>query len=250
MSALAVRNKNGEKIYYSGSQFDGFENIGTHHLCVRTGSGENDVRKYGLTSTPLNDKYKALRMKIPDNATGKDAYIAQKYVKEKTIITEEEFSNTRSSQYTETETFASTTSITKTSSTKSASQPLTYYGKQIKTSSYSQERSGPTYNVPTPMDNERNLTGSFLINTSANFSTSSTHNFVTVIGGPWNYTETFSNLFSMTDYKTSYASTYEYDAVINIESKMNTFTSSRSSEYTSSSNVSTTISEMTHNANL
>ena len=73
MSGLAIINRNGEKINYTGTQFSGLENIGNHHLCVRTGAGSNDVIKYGLTSTPLNDKYKALKMKISNIADGKYA---------------------------------------------------------------------------------------------------------------------------------------------------------------------------------
>ena len=64
MSGLAVRNKSGELLQYTGTQFEGLENTGTHHLCVRTGPGVGGVRKYGLTSAPLNDKYKGLRMRM------------------------------------------------------------------------------------------------------------------------------------------------------------------------------------------
>lgn len=134
MSALAVRNKNGEKIYYSGSQFDGFENIGTHHLCIRTGSGENDVQKYGLTSTPLNDKYKALRMKISDGATGKDAYIAQKYISSMTHTA------SYSSGYDSSQILASETNTgLGTKTTKSITCSPLYYGRYV-TESSSQSR--------------------------------------------------------------------------------------------------------------
>lgn len=45
MSHLVVNGKDGKEIHYSGSQFDGLENIGTHHLCIKTGSGLNDIKK-------------------------------------------------------------------------------------------------------------------------------------------------------------------------------------------------------------
>ena len=39
MSGLVIRDKNGENISYSGTQFEGLEDLGSRHLCVRTGSG-------------------------------------------------------------------------------------------------------------------------------------------------------------------------------------------------------------------
>ena len=85
MSGLVIRDKNGENISYTGTQFEGLEELGSRHLCVRTGSGAEDVVKYALTSKPLNDKYKALRMRISDGASGKEAYIAQRYVESRTV---------------------------------------------------------------------------------------------------------------------------------------------------------------------
>lgn len=80
MSALAINNKSNEKIHYSGTQFKGLENVGNHHLCVRTGIGTNDVVRYGLTTTPLSDKYKALRIRLSNNTGGsKIVGIAQRY---------------------------------------------------------------------------------------------------------------------------------------------------------------------------
>ena len=100
MSGLVIRDKNGENISYSGTQFEGLEDLGSRHLCVRTGSGEGDVVKYALTSKPLNDKYKALRMRIPDGASGKEAYIAQRYVESRTVSVSTSCTSSRSSQYT------------------------------------------------------------------------------------------------------------------------------------------------------
>ena len=102
MSGLAVRNQNGEAVHYTGSQFSGLENTGTHHLCVRTGTGADDVVKYGLTSTPLNDKYKGLRMRIPDHAGGnggRDAYIAQRYSVSESASSSKTYTASRVSNY-------------------------------------------------------------------------------------------------------------------------------------------------------
>ena len=99
MSGLAVRNKSGELLQYTGTQFEGLENTGTHHLCVRTGAGTDDVVKYGLTSAPLNDKYKALKMRIPDNAGGREAYIAQRYSTSVSASASKTYTTSRASNY-------------------------------------------------------------------------------------------------------------------------------------------------------
>ena len=46
MSGLVIRDKNGENISYFGTQFEGLEDMGSRHLCVRTGSGAEGVVKY------------------------------------------------------------------------------------------------------------------------------------------------------------------------------------------------------------
>ena len=134
MSGLAIINRNGEKINYTGTQFSGLENIGNHHLCVRTGAGLNDVIKYGLTSTPLNDKYKALKMKISNIANGKYAYIAQRYSISKQTSISNTYITTRISNYVSSNTLV-TKSSTKSSmistiltSSVSNSNSKTYYG--------------------------------------------------------------------------------------------------------------------------
>lgn len=132
MSGLVIRDKNGENISYSGTQFEGLEDLGSRHLCVRTGSGAGDVVKYALTSKPLNDKYKALRMRIADGASGKEAYIAQRYVESRTVSVSTSCTSSRSSQYTtiETLTSASSSRSSTTNTTRSVTQSPVYYGSQ------------------------------------------------------------------------------------------------------------------------
>ena len=81
MSGLVFRDLDGEKVVYSGSQFDGLENDGSKHLCVRTGIGDSGIKKYGLTSAPLNDRYSKMKMRISAGEERRLAYIAQKYSK-------------------------------------------------------------------------------------------------------------------------------------------------------------------------
>lgn len=132
MSGLVIRDKNGENISYSGSRFEGMEGLGGHHLCVRTGSGTGDVKKYALTSTPLDDKYKALRMRISDGASGKEAYIAQRYVESRTVSVSTSYTSSRSSQYTtiETLTSASSSKSITTNATRTMTQSPIYYGSK------------------------------------------------------------------------------------------------------------------------
>ena len=132
MSGLVIRDKNGENISYFGTQFEGLEDMGSRHLCVRTGSGAEGVVKYALTSKPLNDKYKALRMRIADGASGKEAYIAQRYVESRTVSVSTSCTSSRSSQYisTKTLTTGSYTRVGTRNTTKSApATPPVYYFK-------------------------------------------------------------------------------------------------------------------------
>lgn len=100
MSGLAIRDSGGEKIVYTGSQFDGLENAGSKHLCVRTGVGESGVRKYGLTSTPLSDRYSKMKMRISAGGGNRIAYIAQKYSVSSSESSVETRNATRTSKYT------------------------------------------------------------------------------------------------------------------------------------------------------
>ena len=58
-----------------------------------------DVVKYALTSKPLNDKYKALRMRISDGASGKEAYIAQRYSTSVSASASKTYTTSRASNY-------------------------------------------------------------------------------------------------------------------------------------------------------
>lgn len=132
MSGLAVRNQNGEAVHYTGSQFSGLENTGTHHLCIRTGTGADDVVKYGLTSTPLNDKYKGLRMRIPDHAGGnggRDAYIAQRYSVSESASSSKTYTASRVSNYVSSTTLrtASSSRLSTYTATRSTTDGRSYY---------------------------------------------------------------------------------------------------------------------------
>lgn len=175
MSGLAVRNKSGEKVNYTGSQFDGLESVGSHHLCVRTGSGEAGVKKYALTSTPLNDKYKALKMRIPDNAganAGEDAYIAQRYYEEKSTTQSYLYVDSRESNYTETNTITQeSTTRSKSATTSTRNSVVTRYGNYVNRSS-STSGSG-TLRVTRPLFSQTRTDGVAVIMASS--ATSSTN---------------------------------------------------------------------------
>ena len=132
MSHLVVNGKDGKEIHYSGSQFDGLENIGTHHLCIKTGSGLNDIKKYALTTTPLNDKYKGLRMRIPDHAGGnggRDAYIAQRYSVSESASSSKTYTASRVSNYVSSTTLrtASSSRLSTYTATRSTTDGRSYY---------------------------------------------------------------------------------------------------------------------------
>lgn len=251
MSGLVIRDKNGENISYFGTQFEGLEDMGSLHLCVRTGSGAEDVVKYALTSKPLNDKYKALRMQISDGASGKEAYIAQRYVDSRTVSVSTSCTSSRSSQYTSTKTLTtgSYTRVGTKTLTRSASQPLTYYGSLLK-STKEQERPGPTTSKTT-LATAKN--GSFIKNASSstNFLTSVIGE-ATVVGGPYDYTSSFKDVYTVTRVASSKVSSYTQTYASNVASSSatQTATASRSSEYTSSTSVSSTESFTSHNVDL
>lgn len=80
MSGLVAKVDSGERISFSGTAFDGTAKIGSPMLCVRTGLGDSGVKRYGLTTNPLNDRYSKLKMRISKKAVGPvTAYLAQNY---------------------------------------------------------------------------------------------------------------------------------------------------------------------------
>ncbi|MEY8495683.1 hypothetical protein AALC16_22130 [Lachnospiraceae bacterium 29-91] len=277
MSGLVIRDKNGEKLSYSGTQFEGMEELGSRHMCVRTGSGAGDVVKYALTSKPLNDKYKALRMRITDGGSGKEACIAQRYVDSRTVSVSTSCTSSRSSQYTLTETLTSASSSrsSTTTATRIASQNAVYYGSrpmvltgtktgyiygQINTQTY-------TTKMPYPPKHDDftypNTNVKFMTVSSSTSYSSSLYGSVTVtersevtssvLAGACSLRKTISYpYYAVTETRTSKVSNYTVSTRLSTASKSSTrtTTASRSSEYTSSTSISSTETFTSHNVDL
>lgn len=251
MSGIVIRGKT-ENISYSGTQFDELDNIGHCHLCVRTNTGTEGIKKYALTTTPLNDKYKALKMRMPNEASGKEAHIAQRYVGSRTVSVSTIYTSTQSSQYTseKTLTTGSCTRIGTKTLTRSASQPLIYYGSLLK-STKEQERPGPTISSMNFAAEANN--GSFIK------AASSSTTFLTkvfgeafVVGGPYSYTSSFKDVYTVTRVASSKVSSYTQTYASNVASSSatQTATSSRTSEYTSSTSALSTEIFTSHNVDI
>lgn len=263
MSGLAVRNKSGELLQYTGTQFEGLENTGTHHLCVRTGAGADDVVKYGLTSAPLNDKYKGLRMRIPDNGGGnggRDAYIAQRYSTSVSASSARTYTASRVSNYVSSTTLrtASSSKLSTGTATRVSTHAPIYYGSQI-VSTFS--TNVPIFNSYTTAKTT-NIIGKLITYTSATKSYSmaggvgvncSVKNQEDGFYRNYSITMTVTNgAYSVTRTQTSRASNYVTSRTLSTasSSKLSTGNATRSSAYNTSSSVSTTSSKLTHNANL
>lgn len=258
MSGLAVRNKNGEKVHYTGTQFDGLENEGTHHLCVRTGQGAGGVKKYGLTSSPLNDKYKALKMRIPDNAggnAGKEAYIAQRYSTSVSSLSSKTYTASRVSNYVSSTTLrtASSSKLSTGNATRVSTHAPIYYGSSpIIFTTTTHVKFNGSFQV--------NVMGNLLTNSSATYICTKTTAFANISvtrydtlweDGTASVTVT-RGAYSVTRTQTSRVSNYVTSTTLRTasSSKLSTGNATRSSAYNTSSSVSTTTSKETHNVNL
>lgn len=277
MSGLAVRNKSGELLQYTGTQFEGLENTGTHHLCVRTGAGAGGVRKYGLTSAPLNDKYKALRMRIPDNAGGnggRDAYIAQRYSTSASTSAARTYTASRVSNYVSSTTLrtASSSKLSTKNVTRVSTHAPIYYAGNPQRFTISSSLGAGISESSSGVHTFRNREGCFLHNcysattckTSGELIGSYTIVSVAPISGTAIYSAfTFSVLQSgpnaswmpwyVTRTQTSRSSVYSVSSQTlstASSSKLSTGNATRSSQYNTSSSMSTTSSKLTHNANL
>ena len=253
MSGLAVRNKSGELLQYTGTQFEGLENTGTHHLCVRTGAGVGGVKKYGLTSAPLNDKYKALKMRIPDNAGGnggREAYIAQRYSTSASASSARTYTASRVSNYVSSTTLrtASSSKLSTGTATRIDTRHTVYYGTYPLTKTENAMFNQPS---PTTYTSSEELTGSFILASSATtFYISS--NVRCTYSHAYRRKTTQYAVYEITASKTSSVSTYVTSKTLSTasSSKLSTGNATRSSAYNTSSSVSTTSSKLTHNANL
>ena len=61
-----VSRGSGGNISYSGTNYVN-PTHGTHKLCLRTGTGTNDIVKYGFTTNTSASKYCGMRMRIEGN---------------------------------------------------------------------------------------------------------------------------------------------------------------------------------------
>ena len=72
MGGLVFRS-NGRNISFKDAIYTNGKYSGTRHLCLRTGTGSNDVVKYGLTSNRSASGYCPMKLRVD----GKDAYIGK-----------------------------------------------------------------------------------------------------------------------------------------------------------------------------
>lgn len=71
MAHLVYRGSSGIQ-HFSGSKYVNPE-LGTHRFCIRTGTGMNDVVKYGLTTQSSASKYCGFKFKL----SGMDVYLGK-----------------------------------------------------------------------------------------------------------------------------------------------------------------------------
>lgn len=251
MSGIVIRGKT-ENISYSGTQFDELDNIGHCHLCVRTNTGTEGIKKYALTTTPLNDKYKALKMQIPNEASGKEACVAQRYVDSRIVSVSNNYTSTQSSQYTvvETHTTASSSKTITQTASKSITQKPVYYGAMI-TKSDAQVRDYTTsYTVAWDNWFEN---GKYMLRSSGTSYFTSTYVACTATIYEYrNKNVTQHNVYSVT--RTVSSTTTRHTSTITntsaSSSSTRTATASRTSEYTSSTSASSTETFTSHNVDI
>ena len=258
MSGLAVRNKSGELLQYTGTQFEGLENTGTHHLCVRTGAGAGDVRKYGLTSAPLNDKYKALRMRIPDNAGGnggRDAYIAQRYSVSESASASKTYTTSRASNYVSSTTLrtASSSRLSTGNATRVSTHAPIYYGSSpIIFTTTSSDKFNGSWQVGVKGRLLTNSSGTSIYTSVLAYANIKVTSYDTLWEEGTASVTVTRGAYSVTRTQTSRASNYVTSRTLSTasSSKLSTGNATRSSAYNTSSSILTTSSKMTHNANL
>ncbi len=258
MSGLAVRNKNGELLQYTGTQFEGLENTGTHHLCVRTGAGTDDVVKYGLTSAPLNDKYKGLRMRIPDNGGGnggRDAYIAQRYSTSASASSARTYTASRVSNYVSSTTLrtASSTRLSTGNATRVSTHAPIYYGSSpIIFTTTSSDKFNGSWQVGVKGRLLTNSSGTSIYTSVLAYANIKVTSYDPLWGEGTASVTVTRGAYSVTRTQTSRVSNYVTSTTLRTasSSKLSTGNATRSSAYNTSSSVSTTSSKLTHNANL
>lgn len=243
MSSLVV-NAGSERITYSGTQFEELENVGTKHLCIRTGVNANDIKKYALTTKPLNDKYSKMKMRISAGGGTRVAYIAQRYSSSTSSqIVNNNVIQTRSSNYTSSSTLSTpyrtalntktttrnsqyniTTTLKTNSSTKLSTRTTTR-----NSGSYTYSTSTNIYNFSISVSTNSNYKMS---NSGASTSSTSRQYNGNVFTGA--YSKSLSYLYS--SYKSDTGSAQHTNTTIlkngNVVSNVVTFTGSNTNEIT------------------
>lgn len=145
MGYLVTRGNNGN-VSYSGTQYVN-PSSGTHRLCIRTGTGADDIVKYGLTSNSTASDYCGMRMYI----NGKTAYIGR---------------STTGSQGTATSTITTTNSSVSTcTSSTNARGATTLYNSSIYTQSTSNTFSSHT-GISSYKSSSKSTTGTYTLASS------------------------------------------------------------------------------------
>lgn len=261
MSYLIIKNKSSGNISYSGTNFTGLESVGAHHLCIRTGTGESGVIRYGFTSSPLNDKYRCLRMRISNGTGVMEAYIAQRYSVSGSASSSKSYTTTRTSGFTSSQTLStasksslSTKTTTRTSrftssqtlttvartslvtqaATRTATRQPVYYGS-IKSTSYLKFQNKTGVNNPVIAQNVKmmRMSSGTTYQTSFTFMKTAPANVQTATFVPiwYEVTRTLSTMIS------NYTSSKTLSTAS--KSSLSTKTATRTSKYTSSQTLKT-----------
>ena len=119
---IVSRSSNGQAISYSGSQYT--PPLDGKKLCIRTGTGPNDILKYGLTSNSSASSYCGMRMRIENGI----AYIGRSEVK--SVYSDEIYTTTSTSSQ-QTDTVSNT--VINTTEYYTISRYTTTYTKTITT---------------------------------------------------------------------------------------------------------------------
>lgn len=129
MSGLVMRSSDGKAVSYMGTAYQNPAE-GKRKLCIRTGTAQNDVVRYGFTSDRSASQYCGMRMCIDGNT----AYIGRSITQSRSssYSTQTTQQATRSSAYVSSSTLVTQSKTSKSTfttslvSTVTGSVPLTY----------------------------------------------------------------------------------------------------------------------------
>ena len=187
-------------------------------------------------------------MRIPDNAGGREAYIAQRYSVSESTSSSKTYTASRVSNYVSSTTLrtASSSKLSTGTATRIDTQHPVYYG----TYPLHFERLPIVVGTQTSQTGIELLTEPFILASSATtFYTSSNVRYTAYF--PDAFRTTQYEVYEITSSKTSSISNYVTSKILSTESssKLSTGNATRSSIYNTSSSASTTISKLTHNVN-